>query len=61
MFKKGQLVKSPSGKYYVIELKSILFPGEYLATRKKGGVITSTYRLREDEITLIGNNFKLKG
>lgn len=32
MFKKGQLVKYADGKHGIIELKSALFPGEYLVT-----------------------------
>lgn len=36
MFKKGQLVKCADGKHGVIELKSALFPGEYIVTVQKG-------------------------
>lgn len=35
MFKKGQLVKCADGEHGIIELKSNVFPGEYVVTVKK--------------------------
>ena len=60
MFKKGQLVKCADGKHGVIELKSDLFPGEYVVTVQKVGG-NSVIREAEEDLKLIGNNFKFKG
>lgn len=61
MFKKGQLVKCADGKHGIIELKSNLFPGEYVVTvQKVRGVNSQTY-VAEENLKLIGNNFKFKG
>lgn len=44
MFKKGQLVKCANGKHGIIELKSELFPGEYIVTvQKVRGVNSEIY------------------
>ena len=61
MFKKGQLVKCADGKHGVIELKSDLFPGEYLVVVQKVGGVNSVIRMPEENLQLIGNNFKFKG
>lgn len=61
MFKKGQLVKYADGKYGIIELKSALFPGEYLVTVQKVRGVNSAAYIAERHLKLIGNNFKFKG
>lgn len=61
MFKKGQLVKCADGKYGVIELKSNLFPGEYVVPRQKVRGVNSVTYVAERDLELIGNNFKFKG
>lgn len=61
MFKKGQLVKCANGNRGIIELKSELFPGEYIVTVKKVGGVNSVIRVPEENLQLIGNNFKFKG
>ena len=61
MFKKGQLVKCTDGRHGIIELKSDLFPGEYIVAVQKVGGINSVIRVPEEDLKLIGNNFKLKG
>lgn len=61
MFKKGQLVKCPDGKHGVIELKSTLFPGEYVVTVQKVRGVNSVTYVAEENLKLIGNNFKFKG
>lgn len=60
MFKKGQLVKCADGKHGVIELKSALFPGEYLVTVQKVRGVNSAAYVAEENLKLIGNNFKFK-
>ena len=60
MFKKGQLVKCADGKHGVIELKSALFPGEYLVTVLKVRGVNSAAYVAEENLKLIGNNFKFK-
>lgn len=61
MFKKGQLVKCTDGTHGIIELKSDLFPGEYIVTVQKTGGVNSAIRVPEENLKLIGNNFKFKG
>ena len=61
MFKKGQLVKCADGRQGIIELKSDLFPGEYMVAVQRPGGINSAIRVPEENLTLIGNNFKFKG
>lgn len=58
MFKKGQLVKCADGKYGIIELKSEFFPGYYIVTLLKGEEIDSVEYVAEEDLKLIGNNFK---
>lgn len=60
MFKKGQLVKCADGKHGVIELKSALFPGEYIVTVQKVRGVNSAAYVAEENLKLIGNNFKFK-
>lgn len=61
MFKKGQLVKCANGNHGIIELKSDLFPGEYIVIVQKVGGVNSAIRVPEENLKLIGNNFKFKG
>lgn len=61
MFKRGQLVKCADGKHGIIELKSDLFPGEYIVAVQKTGGVISAIRVPEENLKLIGNNFKFKG
>ena len=61
MFKKGQLVKYADGKHGIIELKSTLFPGEYVVTVQKVRGVNSVTYVAEENLKLIGNNFKFKG
>ena len=61
MFKKGQLVKCANGKHGIIAIKSDLFPGEYLVTVQKARGVNSVIRVAEEDLKLIGNNFKFKG
>ena len=61
MFKKGQLVKCADGKHGIIELKSVWFPGEYLVTLQKVRRVNSLVYVAEENLKLIGNNFKFKG
>lgn len=61
MFKKGQLVKCADGKHGVIELKSALFPGEYIVTVQKVRGVNSAAYVAEENLKLIGNKFKFKG
>lgn len=60
MFKKGQLVKAVNSYYCIVESESIVFPGTY-RVRFIGKRLGAVDWLREDEIALIGNNFKFKG
>lgn len=63
MFKKGQLVKCANGRHGIVELKSDLFPGEYIViviVQNAGGVNT-VIRVPGEDLELIGNNFKFKG
>ncbi|QZI78564.1 hypothetical protein 22664BS2_075 [Escherichia phage vB_EcoS-22664BS2] len=60
MFKKGQLVKAVDYYYGIVETESVVFPGTYrvrFLVKRLGAVDW----FREDELTLIGNNFKFKG
>lgn len=60
MFKKGQLVKAVDYYYCIVEKESVVFPGTYrvrFLVKRLGAVDW----FREDELTLIGNNFKFKG
>lgn len=61
MFKKGQLVKCADGKHGIIELKSELFPGAYVVTVQKVRGVNSVVYVVEENLQLIGNNFKFKG
>lgn len=61
MFKKGQLVKCADGKHGIIELKSNVFPGEYVVTVQKVRGVNSQIYVEEGNLKLIGNNFKFKG
>lgn len=61
MFKKGQLVKCADGRHGIIELKSDLFPGEYIVIVQNVGGVNSVIRMPGEDLELIGNNFKLKG
>lgn len=61
MFKKGPLVKYADGKHGIIELKSELFPGAYVATVLKARGVNSAVYVAEENLKLIGNNFKFKG
>lgn len=61
MFKKGQLAKCANGNHGIIELKSDLFPGKYIVTVQKVGGVDSAIRVPEENLQLIGNNFKFKG
>lgn len=61
MFKKGQLVKCADSKHGIIELKSVWFPGEYLVTLQKVRRVNSLVYVAEENLKLIGNNFKFKG
>lgn len=61
MFKKRQLVKCADGRHGIIELKSDLFPGEYIVTVQKARGVNSAIRVPEENLILIGNNFKFKG
>ena len=61
MFKKGQLVKCADGRHGIIKLKSALFPGEYVVTRQKARGVDSVVYVAEEDMQLIGNNFKFKG
>lgn len=61
MFKKGQLVKCANGNHGIIELKSELFPGEYVVTVQKVRGVDSVVYVSEENLKLIGNNFKFKG
>ncbi|QNO11615.1 hypothetical protein QCF72_gp52 [Escherichia phage vB_EcoS_fPoEco01] len=60
MFRKGQLVKAVDYYYSIVETESVVFPGTYrvrFLVKRLGAVDW----FREDELTLIGNNFKFKG
>ncbi|MDI0648215.1 hypothetical protein NEP52_21390 [Escherichia coli] len=61
MFKKGQLVKCTNGRHGIVELKSDLFPGEYIVIVQNVGGVNSVIRTPEEDLKLIGNNFKFKG
>lgn len=61
MFKKGQLVKCADGRHGIIELKSDLFPGEYIVIVQNVGGVNSVIRMPGEDLELIGNNFKFKG
>lgn len=61
MFKKGQLVKCTDGEHGIIELKSNVFPGEYVVTVQKVRGVNSQIYVEEKNLKLIGNNFKFKG
>lgn len=61
MFKNGQLVKCADGEHGIIELKSNVFPGEYVVTVKKVRGVNSVVYVSEENLKLIGNNFKFKG
>lgn len=61
MFKKGQLVKCADGRHGIIELKSDLFPGEYIVIVQNVGGVNSVIRMPGGDLELIGNNFKFKG
>lgn len=58
MFKKGQLVKTVWGHYGIIKRVSNKVPASYYLTLPER---CFGMWFREDEITLIGNNFKFKG
>lgn len=60
MFKKGQLVKAVNSYYCIVERESVVFLGTYRVRflEKRLGAV---YWFREDELKLIGNNFKFKG
>ena len=61
MFKRGQLVKCSDGRHGIIELKSDLFPGEYIVIVQNVGGVNSVIRMPGEDLELIGNNFKFKG
>lgn len=61
MFKKCQLIKYSDDKHGIIELKSALFPGEYVVTVQKVRGVNSVIYVAEENLKLIGNNFKFKG
>nr|UVX80983.1 MAG: hypothetical protein [Bacteriophage sp.] len=61
MFKNGQLVKCADGEHGIIELKSKLFPGKYVVTVQKVRGVNSQIYVEEENLKLIGNNFKFKG
>lgn len=61
MFRKGQLVKTMYGEHGIIELKSNVFPGEYVVTVQKVRGVNSQIYVEEENLKLIGNNFKFKG
>lgn len=61
MFKNGQLVKCADGEHGIIELKSNLFPGAYVVTVQKVRGVNSQIYVEEENLKLIGNNFKFKG
>lgn len=60
MFKRGQLVKAVNNNYFIVESESAVFPRAYRVSflGERLGAVTW---FREDELTLIGNNFKFKG
>lgn len=60
MFKKGQLVKAVNSYYCIVERESVVFLGTYRVRflEKRLGAVDW---FREDELKLIGNNFKFKG
>lgn len=60
MFKRGQLVKTVDSYYCIVERESVVFLGTYMVRflEKRLGAVDW---FREDELTLIGNNFKFKG
>lgn len=60
MFKKGQLVKTKDYSYFIVESESAVFLRAYRVSfiGEKLGRVTWFH---EDELTLIGNNFKFKG
>ena len=60
MFKKGQLVKAVNRYYCIVETESTSFKGTYRVCfiGKRLGAVDW---FREDELELIGNNFKFKG
>ena len=60
MFKKGQLVKAVNSNYFIVESKSAVFPGAYRVSFIVDKLGRVTW-FGEDELTLIGNNFKFKG
>ena len=61
MFKNGQLVKCADDKHGIIELKSALFPGKYVVTVQNVRGVNSQIYVAEENLKLIGNNFKFKG
>ena len=61
MFKNGQLVKCADGEHGIIELKSNVFPGEYVVNVQKVRGVNSQIYVEEENLKLIGNNFKFKG
>lgn len=58
MFKKGQLVKTVWSHYGIIKRVPNKVPGSYYLTHPEW---CFDMWFHEDEITLIGNNFKFKG
>lgn len=60
MFKRGQLVKAVNRYYCIVERESTVFKGTY-RVRFIGKRLDAVDWFREDELKLIGNNFKLKG